>query len=341
MRLIKRNENIGLIRKADNSIYAKKINGGLCKIIDNECVTVIQEEIDSFRVYDGKLVYKLFNHRSKLFSIEGDIITEIMSDDDKVSNISSGVLFESKLQIYYYINNDFLPSGMYLLGSDLELERSENISVYSTKIDQHYFNKSNKFVYSFNRHHEERYKIDISDYGRVIIRHRNTGEVLSDEPNEIDGELFRYQGLLYVPLKGGQLLALNASDGKKSWIWEHDRLGAYGIVGDKIYKQDGKEVFEIDANNGGLLKSKKFSDDALLVDFHATGPIWVYPDVIIVVDVLSGKICMLDRLSLKVIEFFTINKKLPFSNNAIVWNAGKLHILDLENTLHIFDQFQN
>lgn len=179
---------------------------------------------------------------------------------------------------------------------------------------------------------------DVSTFRRNIRKHRDTGEILSDEPNEIDGELFSYEGLIYVPLKGGQLLALNASDGKMVWIWEHDRLGAYGIEGDKIYKQDGKEVFEIDALNGSLLKSTKLSNDPSMHDFHASGPIWVYQDIIVVADVLSGKICMLDRLSFEVLDFFTINKKLPFNNDTIIWHENKLYVLDLENTLHIFEK---
>lgn len=184
------------------------------------------------------------------------------------------------------------------------------------------------------------WKEDVSTFCRNIRKHRETGEVLSDGPNEIDGELFSYEGLLYVPLKGGQLLALNASDGKKVWIWEHDRIGAYGIVGDKIYKQDGKEVYEIDALTGSLLKTKKLSDAPSLQGFHASGPIWVYQDILVVADVLSGKICILDRLSFEILDFFTINKKLPFNNNTIIWHENRLYVLDLENTLHILSQIK-
>ncbi|WP_066633312.1 PQQ-binding-like beta-propeller repeat protein [Labilibacter marinus] len=338
MNLINKYEGVGSIWNTPDGIYAKKYNNGLYKIVDYVLISVIKEEIDSFRIFDGKLVYKLVNSRSKLFSLEENNITEIVSDDDKVFNISSGVLIESNLPVIYYKKNDFMPSGMYLVGSNLKLEKVAISNVYSVQVGQYYFNKSNKEVFSYKEDHVVKFRIDISNYGRIIKKHRDTGEVLSDTPNEIDGELFSYKGLLYVPLKGGQLLALNAIDGKKAWIWEHDRLGAYGIVGDKIYKQDGKEIFEINALNGNLIRSKRFSEECALEGFHTSGPIWVYQDIIVVADVLSGKICMLDRTSLKVLEFFTINQKLPFSNNSIVWHNNQLHILDLENTLHIFEK---
>lgn len=338
MNLINILEGIVYIWNTHDGIYAKKYNNGLYKIVDDTLVSVIKEEVDSFRIFEGKLVYKLIMDRSKLFSLEGNKTIQFMSEDDKVLNISSGVLIESKLPIIYYKKNDFIPSGMYLVNSELEIENKSISNTYSVQVGQYYFNKSNKEVFSYKEDHIEKFKIDISNYGRIIRKHRDTGEVLSNDPNEIDGELFSYKGLLYVPLKGGQLLALNASDGKKAWIWEHDRLGAYGIVGDKVYKQDGKEVFEIDAHNGMLLKSKKFSDEALLIGFHASGPIWVYQDIIVVADVLSGKICILDRLSFEVLDFFTINKKLPFNNDTIIWHENKLHVLDLENILHIFER---
>lgn len=337
MELIKTVKEIAYLWHID-SIYVKAWRNRLYRLEDNNLTLLIDGELEAFAIYKGDLIYQLVDDKSTIYILKGGESKQLLQDDNKEFSISAGVLVEDKLSVFFTKKDDFIPEGMYLIGIDLNPENVAITNVYSAQIGQRYFNKSNKEVFSYKEDHTEEFKIDISNYGRIIRKHRDTGEVLSDDPNEIDGELFSYKGLLYVPLKGGQLLALDASDGKKAWIWEHDRLGAYGIVDDKIYKQDGKEVFEIDAHNGRLLKSKKFSDEALLIGFHASGPIWVYHDVIVVVDVLSGKICMLDRLSFKVLEFFTINKKLPFDNHAIIWNADKLHILDLENTLHIFER---
>lgn len=341
MNLLYKHAEVAYMWSVDSCIYVKKKNNGLYSVFGKELIPMvneINEEIDSFRFFNGWLIYKLINKRSTLFAIEGSCKNIVLFDEEKVFNISNGPLIHSKLPIIYYGKSDFMPLGMLLIDSELNIEQKEIRNIYSIRVDDFYFNKSNKSVFSYGGDHVMNYEVDIGNYGRNIKKHRDTGEILSDEPNEIDGELFSYQKLVYVPLKGGQLLALNASDGKKVWMWEHDRAGAYDMAGGSIYKQDGKEIFKIDAASGNLIKSAKFSEVDALDGFHASGPIWAYEDIIVVVDVLSGKICLLNRFNLEVIDFFTIKQKLPFNKDAIAWHDNKLYALDLENTLHILER---
>lgn len=182
------------------------------------------------------------------------------------------------------------------------------------------------------------WEVNISQYGRNIAHHPKTNEVLFDKPNEIDGKLLGDQERIYVPLAGGQLVALSIETGECMWLWESNRKGAYKEFGDHVYKQDGLSVFVINKTDGTLSRKVNFKIDLGLSDFHASGPLWVYEDVIVVCDVLYGKICILNRLNFQLVEFFSLEKKLVNSESAIAWNDGKLYVLDIERTLHVYSE---
>ena len=320
---------------AFDQVYIKK--EGLLSIHKGELVEIIKGNIASFSYFNDYLIYLMNDHHGKLFCKFSNGETKILVDDSDVEFYNlSNLLIDSKLPVYYSEKEGFLPIGMYLINSQLNVEQLEQVHSYAIKSENHYFRNTPKQIHAYNLDHQNEYILNISDYGRNIKKARDSGKILSDEPNEIDGNLFCYEGLLYVPLAGGQLLALNAESGKEIWMLEHEVSGAYQIIDSKIYKKDIKQIFEIDALTGEVLKHKELRKDPQTKEFSAAGPLWVYKDIIIATDVLKGEICLLERSSLSVIEFFTINKKLPFNNNAIAWYENELYVLDLENTLHIF-----
>ena len=103
-------------------------------------------------------------------------------------------------------------------------------------------------------------------------------------------------------------------------------------------QHDAKGVHEIDALSGKLLRSKKYDEEKQLKGLHTAGPFWLYPDVIITVDVKDGEICMLDRKTLKCLAFFSIKMSIINSNTSLVWHENKLYVLDIFNNLHIYEK---
>jgi len=338
MKLVKTFSGIGCLWHFDH-VYVKLKKGRLYKIDDLKLILIAEEEIESFTIYEGYQIYQIVGEPSAIYILNEDGPSQkLLQSENEDLTISRGLLISGQLPVFFNQTGDIFPGGMYLIGPDLSIGRVEVPNVYNIQIGQHFFNNTIGSIFSYGIDHSLNYKLDISGFGTNVVVHRETGEILSKKSNEIDGELFASESFLYVPLRGGQLLAVDAATGEQKWLWEHDRLGAYGKQGDIIYKQDGKSLYVIDALNGDLIKSKRFSEEVILIDFHASGPIWIYQDVIIVVDVLSGKVCILDILTLNALDYFTINKKIPFDLDALTLHEDKLYILDLENTLYVFEQ---
>lgn len=175
------------------------------------------------------------------------------------------------------------------------------------------------------------------------------------EQNEIDGEFFYCEtlNLIYVPLAGGQLVALNTENGEIIWIKEHlvrrdGRLtsGKYGIFGDSIYKTDGLSIIELSAKTGEILKKLYFEDiqdvlneiKNLNDNFICSGPINIYDDLLVLFSVRKSQIIVLSRKSFELEEFIHIPNipGIPNSKDSIAWNNNKLYVLDMDNILHIF-----
>ncbi len=306
---------------------------GLFHLVESKNKLLLNEPVWFFKEFNGKVIFQNENG-SCLKEFNGENIQQISKQRFYLDTIKQAIPNLLKLsyrdkdlnQTLYQLNTKYNLSQINRL-YDLQFE---NLFIYKG------FSKTN--IQAYNRDEELVWDTKASDFGRNIMRHRDTKEVLSDKPNEIDGDIFNYNGLIYTPLRGGQLLALNAKDGSKAWFLEHEISGAYQILEDKIYKKTGKELYEIEAATGKVLREKKLKQDPKLSEFHASGPLWVYDDVIIVVDVFYGKICILERKTFEVLDFFSINYRIINNNNALVWHENKLYVLDIDNTLHIFEK---
>jgi outer membrane protein assembly factor BamB len=178
------------------------------------------------------------------------------------------------------------------------------------------------------------WQTDLSGYGSCYN--------YSDEeiPNEIDGELMGFENLLFVPLKGGQLLALDVETGKQIWMQDYNRRsGFYTIFGNKIYKHDGLSLIEIDAYTGKTIRTKIFteSEENELKQFYSLHYFWVYEDIIILYG-NKNKIAIIDRTTFQLKDFLVLSANVPASRDNVIWHDNKLYVLDLTNTLHIFEK---
>lgn len=300
----------------------------------------------------GNKIKTFFNEPSYFFTTLNDkLFVQQINGKDIIllfDNCSKTVL---EGQYFLIFNQQSLPNHLKLLTQDEELNQTfflfeKNYKLkqvqrlYDLQIEKNFIFKgfSTTTVECYTLDEKLIWSTDATQFGRDIMRDRETSEILSDQPNEISGDIFSYKNLVYLFMKGGQLVALNAEDGSLAWMWEHERTGAFMGIEEKVYKQDGKSIFEIDAIKGKLLRELHYSDNSVLEGYHSSGPLWVYEDVIVTVDVLYGKICIIDRKNFEVFDFFSLNKRLINSNNALVWHDNKLYVLDIDNTLHIFEK---
>ncbi len=310
-----------IIRKQNNEIF--KIDKY------DELILIDLNDINSLKCFNNKLL--LSDYKKLYIYSNNNIIQKICGNFVLMRAIS----FDNRLFMIERKENSIIPS---IYNENLKIIYNGIWPINFAK-GNHLFLYDNKFIKSYNYiQGKQKWQIDISNFGRNIAKDPKTGEILWDKPNEIKENLLADDKNIYVPLTGGQLLALDSQTGKKVWMWEQPRNGTFAIQDNYIYKQDGLTIFEIDTKNGKLVRKKHFNDDKLVNDFHASGPLWVYEDIIIVCDVLYGKICLLNRHTLEVEEFFSLNKKLINSKNAIVWHNNKLYVLDIDNTLHIFEK---
>jgi len=333
-------ENVNYLRLINNQIYY--INSKTRELysinVDRMPQRLVNRKVDNYVFQTNSIVFQSDN---TIYRLEDDSDIEIIKSDETNYFGLQDYLFNNKAIISITKKNDWLANSMLLISDRNEIEKFDFIFNAEIYFDNYYCNHNNESVFTYTNLHNEIWKVDVTNYGRDIAKNPETGEVLWDNLNGIKDDLFADNKNIYVPLKGGQLLALDGGTGEKVWMWEHPRNGVFAIQGEYIYKQDGLTIFEINTRNGVLNREKNFNDDVLVEKFHASGPLWVYEDLIIVCDVLYGKICLLNRSTLEVEDFFSLNKKLVNSKNAIIWNDNKLYVLDIEQTLHIFEKDQN
>lgn len=338
MNFLKTIENISYIKSTDLGLFAIKKNGGLYEILKNELRLILDCDIDKIFVYQKHIFYSRYSHKNIIYVYNKINTREFLFDKEYILSFAVRTNVDNRLQIFFTPKDNYVPNGFYLIDSQFNIEKIESSDTFSLKSGTNYYKTFPSRLSCYDSNGVIKYIIEASQYSRNISRHRDTGEILSDRPNEIDGDILAYQNLVFVPFRGGQLLALNAVDGSVAWFWEHDRYGSSRIIDNKIYKHDGSQIFEIDALTGTTLRNMKYSDNPLLKDFNAAGPFVAYPDVLISTKVYNGQICIIDRHTFEVFDFYSIGQKIPNTTDAIVWHQNKLYVLDLDNTLHIFEK---
>jgi hypothetical protein len=157
--------------------------------------------------------------------------------------------------------------------------------------------------------------------------------------NEIDGDLMGSEeyGLIYVPMAGGQLVALDSENGEVKWVNSTDWNGRYGMYKQHIFKVSDK-LYKFDGCTGELLMRRDFRE-IIDIDFVPSGPVLVYNDLILLLDTRGATVVMVDTASLSYINHVHIEgvPGIAHSKNVLDWQNGKLYILDIGRTLHVFE----
>ena len=333
-------ENVNYLRLINNQIYY--INSKTRELysinVDRMPQRLVNRKVDNYVFQTNSIVFQSDN---TIYRLEDDSDIEIIKSDETNYFGLQDYLFNNKAIISLTKKNDWLANSMLLISDRNEIEKFDFIFNAEIYFDNYYCNHNNESVFTYTNLHNEIWKVDVTNYGRDIAKNPETGEVLWDNLNGIKDDLFADNKNIYVPLKGGQLLALDGGTGEKVWMFDNEKYGIYNIFKNKIYKGDGKSIIVINAINGQAEKELHFKNIPVLKGYIPAGPFLIYDDIIISTDVLYGKICLLNRSTLEVEDFFSLNKKLVNSKSAIIWNDNKLYVLDIEQTLHIFEKDQN
>lgn len=184
--------------------------------------------------------------------------------------------------------------------------------------------------------------VDISRYGLRPGFDEKTNSPCKI-PNVTDGELMGDEARVYVPLRGGQLIALDRKNGHLLWMLEQEHAGLYALLDNKIYKRNAKELFEINPLDGSVLRQMRYDESERfpqLKEVWASGPFWVHDDYIILGSHSYAKMFLVNRKTFEVEEYITWEGSgYAHSNNVCAWDGlnQRLYVLDKSFTLRIFE----
>jgi PQQ enzyme repeat len=326
MKLIKQIENIKLITEHNNNCYI--LGSYKCKSDETDYNFLYEEKGIKFwgnKILIGKEEFSeikiLDNQFNKVFELEEGF------------NLRPNFIINENLLIPNRITNSY-----WKLTPDLKLTELYSLKNYHRIINGLVFNivfEKDIVVYEFGVE-EPQWQLDTSQYGTYKVR---TDDGFDEFPNKIDRPLFADETTIYAPMKGGQLLALNATDGSLKWILEMEISCGYANLGDRIYANNGDELFEIDANLGVVLKTVAYKSlKELKGYFGFTGDHKVYDDYIILKDQHNGWVVMFDRQTLTLSHMAETGERLSSDAESFHWLDNKLYIYTYRtSTVHIFE----
>lgn len=180
------------------------------------------------------------------------------------------------------------------------------------------------------------YKVDFSGYAKIKEK---TVSGIVEKPNSIDnGEIFFDHDTVYVPMRGGQLVAFNVVDGTLKWLLEMEDNGFYAIYENRIYKISNWYLYEIDAMTGQILQAKKDTEMINNIRPYFTQSFKVYDDYILLKNQIGGWVAMINRKTFELEGFVELGVSLTSSADIMHWNDNKLYILDSNRLLHIYEK---
>lgn len=214
----------------------------------------------------------------------------------------------------------------------------------------------NKSYYIFSINFEKKLLPKFSDLllnDSFICTTKNTVELFSsdsmnlcwiyqcDEGFQLDrrNKLFADQDLIYIPLKGGALIALDIQNGDEKWRWQGDaEYVAYGEQGHLIYVHAGDKILVVSKVSGQIENVINYSDYEELNSFRANGIIWCFENIILVRNSGSGEVVLFNRETFKLIGRETVDELgIGESRDRIRMLDNYLYILGTSSTVHIYD----
>ena len=209
-------------------------------------------------------------------------------------------------------------------------------STFYVKCDFSYRDKFYDFggvdqVSCFNIENQLLWKTDITSYGEWKTI---DGTI---EKNKREYNAFPCKDLILVPMKGRQLLALDAEDGSFRWMWTHDRGGKYGTDGSFLFNHDGLSLNRIDPSSGKLTHRIVHNDVLIGKDFYSASPVWVRSKYVILNETTTGKVAVFNKDNLALVKYFTFDGKIAHADSVVEAIEDTLYILDMDHNLRIID----
>jgi hypothetical protein len=144
---------------------------------------------------------------------------------------------------------------------------------------------------------------------------------------------------VFLPLKYGQLLALNAVDG--SFKWMKDYGGYTASFDNRVYHLNGPELQEIDPESGDILRTVEFRKHIDKPGFVMSQPFEAYDDIIL----LQGHqsvVALVDRKTFELIDWFQPSgwesTRIPSSLGVMHWCNNRVYVVDMDEVLHIYER---
>lgn len=141
---------------------------------------------------------------------------------------------------------------------------------------------------------------------------------------------------IYFQLERGELFAIGTETGSLEWVIKHDECGIMSICDDKIYKRDNT-LYKICAITGRVEQEKSIRD-IVGKTFWATGRISVCKNIIILWSTSDSEVILVDSRDFSLIDIVKIHSiGIANDDRVIRWDGSRLYVLDMEQTLHIFE----
>lgn len=168
-------------------------------------------------------------------------------------------------------------------------------------------------------------------------------EYLKEDTDLMNRKMLSCEAKLVIPLKNGQILALNREDGSFAWLYE-GYAGGCDVLKDKIYGTAGKYIVEIDAKTGEELKKLEFDDTEHLKGFKAMQNVWAFDDVLVCkYDHYNGSptnvaVVVLDRKTFELIGIVYPESFIPAYKGKIIWHKNRLYVMDINHFLYVYER---
>ena len=257
----------------------------------------------------------------------------------RVSSISKDFNLASLTEINNeWIIGNFVTKTHWAVNKQLEFKNLETYFGFTKSLNGNFIRFLPKKLEFFDTYGGDlRWQFDPANYGRNIKFSRDSKEVLSDEPNYISGSPFSDNDNLFIPLEGGQLVALNINNGEFKWMLEQKINGSYIYHSGSIYKKNSKEIFKINPITGSVDRQLNFYEAEISNGLLSTQPFWITNDYIFVCDTLNGTLCQIDKDEFEVVAILKINSKIPNSTNSMIVIEDSAYLIDLDNNLHLIE----
>ncbi len=288
--------------------------------------------------------------------VKGKVENEIQLKHHSFLTFNKGIIYKEMEDgdIFYYdfnVTDKILPSGNYF--SPIK-ERLNKEYFHYTEIDK-YLNTKH-FIYNkgnLKKKLPNTYNLELNSY---LVNYSKRDGIITAFAQEtykqcwiykVEGNLrinkrekiFADEDLVFIPLMDGKLLSINITAGTFQWIWKevNEEYLSFEQITKYIYVSFGRGIIELEKCTGKTTKIKEFASICELQSFHASGPIWCFEKVIVLIDSIYGKVVVLNY-DFELVGFYEIGKPgIANSKEKIIYSEDCLYVLGMDNTLYVFE----